>query len=390
MNILITNDKYISNLRLQIKPFLLIALSVLFIPAGYVFILMVFIADLLSYKIITKYIRTSILVFSYILLGLVFSNYKLVSLLYATIYFLCLYSFLYSFENFDRSFKYKDFITKVSLFVFIIGLLQYFSPYFSIPSKWVDLSNYSINKRIYSTFFNPNVFGFYINFILLSICGSETSNFNKLTLLTGIACLVLTFSRASWVSLILALLVTGFIEKKYFKYALYISIIIFLSDYLLGVGRLNLNKAVEDSSFAYRLEIWRATLLIIRDNFLSGIGFGTLKEYVTLYSTVVKNNIEHTHNIYLQVFLETGLVGFVLFSVFIKNIVNKLYNKVIEDKDREWLRAFSIFIMSMTHGVVDSVVLTPQITMLMSIYIGFLLKSEVQSSQSRNLKASLH
>lgn len=383
MNLLMTSDKYISNFRLQIKPFFLIALSVLFIPAGYVFILMVFIADLLNFNIINKHRSTSSLVFSYILLGIVFSKYKLVSLLYATIYFLCLYSFLYSYKKFDKSFKYKDFITKISLFVFLIGLLQYFSPQFTIPSKWVDLTNYSINKRIYSTFFNPNVFGFYINFIVLSICVSERSNLNKLTLITGIACLVLTFSRASWVSLILSLLITGFIEKKYFKYALYISIIIFLSDYLLGVGRLNLNKAVEDSSFAYRLEIWRTTLLITRDNFLCGIGFGTLKEYVTIYSTIVKNNIEHSHNIYLQVFLETGLVGFVLFSIFIKNIVIKLYNKVFVDKNNyeEWLCAFSIFIMTMTHGVVDSVALTPQIMILMSIYIGFLLKSEVQNSQ---------
>lgn len=381
MNLLMTSDKYISNIRLQIKPFFLIALSVLFIPAGYVFILMVFIADPLNYNIINKHRSTSSLVFCYILLGIVFSKFRLVSLLYATIYFLCLYSFLYSYKKFDKSINYKDFITKISLFVFLIGLLQYFNPYFSIPNKWVDLTNYNINKRIYSTFFNPNVFGFYINFIVLYLCGRETSTLNKLTLLTGITCVVLTFSRASWVSLILALLVTGFINKKYFKYALIISIIIFLSDYLLGVGRLNLNKAVEDSSFAYRLEIWRTTLLIIRDNFLFGIGFGTLKEYVTIYSTVVKNNIEHSHNIYLQVFLETGLVGFVLFSVFIKNIFFKLYNKVFVDKknDEEWLRAFSIFIMTMTHGVVDSVPLTPQIMMLMSIYIGFLLKSEVQN-----------
>ncbi len=184
----------------------------------------------------------------------------------------------------------------------------------------MDANQYKLNKRIYSTFFNPNIFGFYINLLIISACGNldfKKINLSLAVFLMGISCLFLTFSRTSWISLIASLLIASIFNKKYLKYAAIVSAVMFGMDYVFGIGRLNPSSAASDSSFLYRIEIWKACIQIIKDNPLTGIGFGTLFKHISAYSTVVKTNIEHCHNIYIQSLTETGIIGFGIFSFII-------------------------------------------------------------------------
>ena len=228
---------------------------------------------------------------------------------------------------------------------------------------------------IYSTFFNPNVFGFYINLIILLTI--EKLDFNKINLnllviISGLTCLILTFSRTSWISLIAALIVVSLFDRNYLKYALIISAVIFGADTLLGIGRVDPLKAVEDSSFLYRLEVWKTCIEIIKDNFVTGIGFGTLFKHVGDYSNVISSKIEHSHNLYLQIITETGILGFSLFFSLIISILKKFKIKLYTEKNKMWITPFAIFVMTMIHGLVDSVALTPQIMMILAIYTGTL------------------
>lgn len=365
----------------NLKPFLLLILSIVFIPAAYVFVAAVFIAQLIKGNLNIKLNTSSLLVYAYVIIGLTASDYKLISAAYGLLMVLCFYSFRFfnaSSELSDYK-KIKKLILLVSLFVFAAGILQYFSPDFSIASKWVDSSEYNLNKRIYSTFFNPNVFGFYINFVILLSC--ENLDFKKINLewiafMSGISCLVLTFSRAAWISLIAALITASLLDKKYIKYALIVSIAIFGADTILGVGRVSPVKAAKDSSFLYRLEVWKATVEIIKDNFIAGIGFGTLFKHIAGYSSVVSTNIEHCHNLYLHVLAETGILGFTIFSAIIYSALKKLHSKLSEENNIIWITAFTVFVMTMVHGLVDSVPMTPQIMMILSIYTGTLTAAD--------------
>lgn len=378
MNYEITGS-YISELssnKSNIRAFLLLILSIVFIPAAYVFVAAVFIEN--SFKrssLIKANNKLCMLVYAYVSIGLISSNYKLISAAYALIIALCFYSFLI-FENltdFEDIKKIKVLIFKVSIIVFIYGILQYFNPNFSMPSKWVDAGEYNLNKRIYSTFFNPNVFGFYINFIIL--LSLEKINFKKLNLdnlvfVSGLICLILTFSRTAWISLIVAMLAASLFNKKYIKYALIVSIAIFGADYLLGAGRTNVAKTAGDSSFLYRLDVWKTSLEIIKDNFVNGIGFGTLFKYVASYSKVVSTKIEHSHSIYLQIMTETGILGSSVFLTILFSAVKFFKSNLFENRNTDYIAPFTVFIMTMIHGMVDSVPLTPQILMILSIYAG--------------------
>lgn len=379
MNYEITRS-YLSELsqsKTDIKPFLLLILSIVFIPAAYVFIAAVFIENLAksNFNIKTNN-KMYMLVYAYVSIGLMSSSYKMISLIYVLIFMLCFYSYLI----FDHLTDLKDIkalkglLYKVSLIVFIFGIMQYFNSDFAMPSKWVDAGEYNLSKRIYSTFFNPNVFGFYINFIILLTLENinvKKINLENLVFLTGLICLILTFSRTAWISLIAALLVASLFDKKYIKYALIISMAIYGADTLLGIGRTDPLKAIDDSSMLYRFEVWKTSIKIIKNNFITGIGFGTLFKYVADYSTVLSTKIEHSHNLYIQIFTETGILGFSIFLTILFNILKKFKIKLSE-KNKIWITAFAVFSMTMVHGLVDSVSLTPQIMMILSIYAGTL------------------
>jgi hypothetical protein len=152
----------ISIQSLNINSILVFA-SILFVPAAYVLVSAVFIIEVLHFNL--KANKSSVLPLIYIFLGTVLSEYKLISSIFGLMMLLCMYTY-YQFSNSNIDFNFKKTIYIVSMIVFIIGIIQYLNPNFTIPYKWIDAEKYNVNKRIYSTFFNPNVFGFYINFII--------------------------------------------------------------------------------------------------------------------------------------------------------------------------------------------------------------------------------
>ncbi len=361
--------------------YILIILSILFIPAAYVFVAAVFIAQIYrgNYKIL-HYIKTNkylLIVFLYIITGIVFSDYVIISLLYGAMMMLCMYSagLTAGYMESSNIKKIKNLVYIVSLAVFLIGIAQYLNPYFIMPQKWVDVDEFNLKKRIFSTFFNPNVFGFYINIVLIMLCGeinSKNRNYMELIIFAlGVICLFLTFSRATWISLLISLVVSGVLfDKKYFKFAIIIFVMIIGFDKILNIGRSNPIKLKEDSSMLYRIEIWKACLSIIKDNIFTGIGFGTLFKYISSYSDIVKPNIEHCHNLYIQVLIETGIIGFGSFTLILGKLIKNIWNKTRKRNNQKWVTSFTIIVMVLVHGTVDSVFLTPQIMLILSIYIG--------------------
>lgn len=366
--------------------YILLILSIFFIPAAYVYVAVGFVVQMCCRKYVTiKSIKSNkilAIIFIYIIIGVVFSDYLLISCFYGIMMMLCLYSMgmiAYNMEYLDvYSDRIKKLIYIVSIIVFVIGIMQYLNPEFVMPKKWVDGEEYQLKKRIFSTFFNPNVFGFYINLILIMVCGTiDFSKLDKLELIVfvmGIICLFLTFSRTAWLSLIVSLFISGILfNKKYFKFALIIALVIIGFDKILSIGRSDPSKVLEDSSILYRFEIWKACFNIAKDNLITGIGFGTLFKYITIYSNVVKSNIEHCHNLYIQILTETGVIGLSGFLYVLYNLIRKLWLKAREGNNQQWTTSFIIIIMVLIHSMVDSVFLTPQIMMVLSIYIGIML-----------------
>lgn len=142
----------------------------------------------------------------------------------------------------------------------------------------------------------------------------------------------------------------------------------------MGVNRADITKLPGDSSLSYRIELWRTGLRIIKDNSITGIGFGTFFKYTHLYSSVITKYIEHCHNIYLQIIMETGIIGFTTFLITLFSIVKRVLKEYFLDKRNKFsILVMLILSMTLIHGVVDSVSLTPQIMLILSCFIGLSL-----------------
>lgn len=376
---------------------ILMALMVLCVPLAYVCVIGLFLYNLYKKNYSTIRIikdnKGLLCVLGCGVLTILFSKYKLISSFFGMMIFACVLTISTVYVNYKEIDK-KQLIKTIyiiALITYAIGLYQEFSPLYVMPIKWVDQGEYNIKRRIYSSFFNPNVFGFYINIIIICIISNMKSYricnrfdvLEKITLVLSFICLYLTFSRTAWISLLIALMCVALLNKKYWKYFFIVFIVLFLSDKLLGVNRTDISRAVQDNSLCYRLEIWKTSLRIIKDNFIFGIGFGTFFKYTPLYSSIVVKYIEHCHNIYLQIMLDTGIVGFTIFIVMLVKTLIKISLAYIENKSNN-VNSFMLMVicMTMVHGLVDSVSLTPQILIILSGIVGYALAYYKGASQN--------
>lgn len=364
----------------------IIVVAIIFMPAAYLLIggLLIFNVARGDFNVLKEIKNNKVYLVTLIcmILSVAFSELWYISILFAILIFSCLYFAAYTSaeiqkENFTEIMKTIYF---ASMIVFIFGLIQYLSPTFTIPVKWVDYNNYQISRRVYSTFQNPNIFGFYINVIILISCVDIETKSNsliaKITASLGLLCLVFTYSRTSWISLCFSLFIIGFfIDKKYLKYLLLASVFIFSLDFISGVGRTSPIKAVNDSGLIYRLEIWKASLKIFIDHPITGIGFGTLFDYIVDYSETISAFVEHSHNIYIQILVDMGIIGLIT-SLFISNEFLLFVINLLRKNRKDKFAIVSIGLVSMTlvHGLADSVFFTYQIMILAFFYMGVFVK----------------
>jgi len=202
----------------------------------------------------------------------------------------------------------------------IIGFFQYLSP-----------RHYAI-----STFGNPN---FFAGHILMPMCIGFSILFSKeskdeqkfliiVFLIISIITLFFTKSRAAITSIFFGFATVFFIlnkEKKvkWIGYIILFLILGFLSPVIYKEFILNI-----------RYYIWSGTINLIKHKPISGWGFGQFifhyfyfrkREYfLQPESTPITN---HAHNEYLEVWAELGIIGLLMFVLFIYSVISRYFRK---------------------------------------------------------------
>ena len=228
----------------------------------------------------------------------------------------------------------------VATFTAIYGIYQYmFGDVYS--QAWLDEEMFEdISMRVYSTLDNPNVYGEYLILMIPMIIGllwTEKGWKRKSMLFISLClcaiALILTFSRGCWLGIILAVAILAVIINK--KFIFLGIIMLFIMPFILPESIINRFMSIGDmgdSSTSYRVYIWMGTLAMLKDYWLSGVGMG-ITSFNTIYPIYSYNGIiaPHAHNLYLQVLVEYGIVGFgvmagVMFNYF-KEIIISLKSK---------------------------------------------------------------
>ncbi len=217
--------------------------------------------------------------------------------------------------------------------VCLYGICQYVFGW-NINQAWMDEEMFGdIKMRIYSTLENPNVLGEYI-LLVLPVCIALMWTTKKFlsrivfagfSLILGVA-LILTFSRGCWLGIMASAAVfITFAAGKLWGLALIALPVIPMIIPESILNRFTSIGDMSDTSTSYRVYIWMGTLLMLKDFWLSGIGPGT-EAFTEVYPFYSYNLIvaPHSHNLFLQIITETGILGIVIFLILLIAFFRKL------------------------------------------------------------------
>ncbi|HHY34235.1 MAG TPA: hypothetical protein GX510_01145 [Firmicutes bacterium] len=202
----------------------------------------------------------------------------------------------------------------------LYGIYQHVTGFQSYEG-WLD-PEFADISRITGMFPNPSFFSQTLALALpvavaLVLSGGRLRN--KVILLGGIAiqgvALALTLGRAAWIGCMLSLAVIAVLyDKRLIVVGLVVLLVAssFAPEFL--VKRFVSAFSTEDSSNNYRVSVWRGSLALARAYFLTGTGLGA-ESFVYTYPEymVIGSPAWHSHCVYLEILIETGILGLTAF-----------------------------------------------------------------------------
>ena len=187
-----------------------------------------------------------------------------------------------------------------------------------------------------------------------------TFGFSSIIILIG---LILTQTRNAWLSTIITLfflLIFLFVKSKEYRMnrkiiliAITVFIIISGSVFIIASKNLNIDvgkrleaktqrvnvtdnpASIGDNSLLSRMFIWHTAINAFSREPIIGIGLYsfkyTSKEYYTIPKPFFKQFVEHRtpHVAYLEVLVESGIIGFIGFIIFLTAVLKRLFNSLV-------------------------------------------------------------
>jgi len=115
------------------------------------------------------------------------------------------------------------------------------------------------------------------------------------------------------------------------------------------LGNDKILQRMMDTQDSYRLTIYSDCLRMWRDKPLFGFGWGTFLDVYPAYRSFYTNLlVNHAHNDYLELLVETGLAGVALTVWFLSGVLGEAFRKILDKKDYEG----SLLALGATTGVV--------------------------------------
>lgn len=309
------------------------------------------------------------------------------------------------------------FISPFLLFVMLISILYkklhikkaimalIFSGLFlSVIALWqVVTNNYTtIDNRASALFESANYLSLYLVPIIVLGFGFILSlkPKNKLPWLGVMAVIItalyFTFSYGGWIGLVIGMGVLMLMLLPFWPTLIGIS-----SLGLIGVlSQLNNPKfqqmldIIDRSSSSVRLQVWQSAVLMLKENYLLGIGLGMFeKKYPTFASKLFNPPLEpvmlHAHNIFLHSWLNLGLIGFIGFIWLLVNFFKNIYQTIKLYKTGLNISVMAAMIALLVHGLIDTPYWKNDLAILFWVILAFgIILSRNENNQRRKTSIS--
>ena len=171
--------------------------------------------------------------------------------------------------------------------------------------------------------------------LLLGFAVYEKSRLRKLALYGLIAltlyCLLYAFSRGGYISFLTGLLVLGLLKNR--KLIFVVAALLLTCQTVAPVAvqeRINMTYGKDntlETSADQRVQLWTDAAQLISDNPIVGSGFAT---YMFMGRV---GHLRDTHNIYIKVLVETGIVGLLIFLWLLATLLNAAFRLFRAAKD---------------------------------------------------------
>jgi len=257
--------------------------------------------------------------------------------------------FCLSFRLFNRNEQVKK-LTTVCIMSSVVPLAVAFQQTIKRGLKFpLYLSSVEgVHPGIQGTLSHPGALGIYLMLLLLISSGFLFTEIKKTNVLKWIAVvgvlyffLILTYFRIAWAGFFGALVIISLL--KYRKLSVPILVLVLIS---LVVAPSILQRLPQFSSWYWRIRLWNGLLLSGGNvtDYAFGRGLGSIS---VLLSGVWGMGVVTSHNTYIKVFFETGILGTYLFLSIKLLVLKTAYNLLGKDKPR-CVRAVSIAVFGMS------------------------------------------
>lgn len=246
----------------------------------------------------------------------------------------------------ERILKALALIFAVAIVFNLISLLRY-----GISDR---VSYFVGGKNSFSVFFTPAVFAAMANSYiqrkkvtrLIMLC---TALVTGMVLVTGSATGIITVL-VMWVAILwmrkhspnVAVFLIGILVVQ----AMLVLLIDALSNSVLWIRILN--ALGKEETLTSRAMIWEEAIEIVKDNWLIGTGRGTEIRYKTSWGSI--STMNEAHSFILELFLQGGILGFVLYMVMLWAAVSKL-----DMKNMLHRIVFMGFMLILVNGLAEAV-----------------------------------
>ena len=295
----------------------------------------------------------------------------------------------------------------VDLFGFFQLLIQDYSPlYVSLyPPNEEGAAVESWVGRIPSTFGHFNSLAGYLNLVIpfaiavwLLQRDRKFKNLGKWCALLSTVALVFTQSRGALIAylgtLVLAAWVLSATRAVFLKRLVIMGTGAAFGIIMVGLA-LERFSEVDDFTALTRLEMWGTAAVMFRSSPLVGVGFGNFKElYGNILPWVVPRTLD-VHNLYLQILVETGVVGMIAFTFLAMVVIRKCLSQINSgNPDYERVVGFGVlagFVSVLTHGTVDYLFhVSPQFSALFFLLLALLATTDrARNRRLNNLSISV-
>lgn len=286
--------------------------------------------------------------------------------------------------------------------VAIYGIYQYA---FGADSNeaWLDQDMFdTFSTRVYSTLENPNVLAEYLLLIIpLAVAGVLSSKSQSGKIYSAIAagimvlCMLFTISRGGWLGLIFAMAVFLILADRRF---IILGIIAAIAAALVMpdsiISRFTSIGNTSDGSTSYRLAIWMGTLAMLKDYWFCGIGPGP-SAFNMVYPSYSYNaaTAQHSHNLYLQIVCDAGVVGIIMFIallfVFFKTTCGALARTADRKTRLRLIAVISGMFGFLLQGMTDFSFYNYRVMLLFWVYIALgMILSRKSSAPEKSVGAT--